>query len=73
MIQILKTRPWLLLMATAVLLLLIVASVFIYTQVRDLGSGALAVLLGNVVLKVISIYLLVFLFFLVCRYLFMML
>ena len=42
-------------------------------QVRDLGSGALAVLLGNVVLKVISIYLLVFLAILVCRYLFMML
>ncbi len=60
-------------MAAAVLLLLIVASVFIYMQVRDLGSGALAVLLGNVVLKVISIYLLVFLGILVCRYLFMML
>jgi poly-beta-1,6 N-acetyl-D-glucosamine synthase len=41
--------------------------------VRDLGSGALAVLLGNIILKSISLYLLVFLAILVMRYLFMML
>lgn len=48
-------------------------SIVIYAQVRDLGSGALAVLLGNIVLKVISLYLLLFLAVLVLRYMFMML
>ena len=60
---------------TAVLVLaavLVLTSVFIYLQVRDLGSGALNVLLGNVVLKVVGFYLLVFLCLLVVRYLLLM-
>jgi biofilm PGA synthesis N-glycosyltransferase PgaC len=68
-----KGHPWLLVMAASTLLLIVVLSITIYLQVYDLGSGALGVLLGNVVLKVISIYLLLFLAVLVIRYLFMML
>ena len=48
-------------------------SAFIYVQVRDQGSGALSVLLSNLVLKVIAIYLLSFLCLLVVRYLVLML
>lgn len=54
------------------LALLVVASAYIYVQVRDLGSGALAVLLGNIFLKITSLYLLFFLGLLVLRYMFMM-
>lgn len=50
-----------------------VAATLVYMQVRDLGPGAVAVLLGNVVLQTIGTYLLVFLAILVTRYLFMML
>jgi len=69
----LRRNLWRTLMAAAALLLLALSSIFIYVQVRDLGSGALAVLLGNIVLKVISLYLLMFLGILVLRYLIMML
>lgn len=51
----------------------VLASAFVYVQVRDLGAGALAVLLGNIFLKITSLYLLFFLGLLVFRYLFMML
>lgn len=68
-----RAHAWRVIMAASVLLLLIVASLFIYYQVKDLGSGSLSVLLGNVVLKITSIYLLSFLGILVLRYLFMML
>lgn len=53
--------------------LAIVLSAFVYVYVRDQGPGALTVLFGNVVLKAVSIYLLVFLCLLVLRYLVFML
>jgi poly-beta-1,6 N-acetyl-D-glucosamine synthase len=68
-----RANFWRSIMAGTALLLLLVSTIFISIQVRDLGSGALAVLLGNIILKSISLYLLVFLAILVMRYLFMML
>ena len=50
----------------------LVASGFVYVQVRDLGAGALSVLLSNVFLKITSLYLLFFLGLLVLRYLLLM-
>jgi poly-beta-1,6 N-acetyl-D-glucosamine synthase len=69
----LSRRIKLTLMLIGVVIAIITAAVLVYVQVRDLGPGAVAVLLGNVVLQVISIYLLSFLTVLVMRYLFMML
>lgn len=55
------------------LTLAVVLSAFIYVYVRDQGAGALSVLFSNLVLKIVSIYLLVFLCLLVLRYLVFML
>lgn len=57
----------------AMICAVLLGSAFVYVQVRDLGAGALGVLMGNAFLKVTSLYLLFFLGLLVLRYLFMML
>jgi poly-beta-1,6 N-acetyl-D-glucosamine synthase len=69
----LPRRIKLTLMLLGVIGCIIGAAILVFIQVRDLGPGAVAVLMGNIVLQVIGVYLLAFLAVLVLRYMFMML